>query len=341
MVPISQSTPKKAIRTVAVTGASGFVGRHIVRELLASRFEVRALVRSRDKAREVLGADLAHITTITGDVNDPAALKDLLQGADACIHLIGILREVRTDAANSQTFRKAHVLATQSIVNACEAAGVQRYIHMSALGVQDDGISDYQRSKWEAERTVMDSSLDWTIFRPGLIHGAGSEFMEMAIGWTSGLEQPWIFIPYFTRGDEDKTTPLGGARQIDPVVAPVFVEDVAKAFVLALTNDKATQEIYNLAGSETLSWPAMLTKIRDEGPGGNPSLRPFGIPAQVAAIQAKAAKFVGLGKFLPFDEGMALMGGQDSVADTTKVREQLGLSTRGFSETFAKYAGSL
>lgn len=336
-----QSSTTSPIRTVAVTGATGFVGRNIVRRLLAAGFEVRALVRSREKAREALGGDLARITTITGDILEPGRADELVLGCDACIHLIGIIRERRSDPSRSATFQKSHVASTKAVIAACEAAGVKRYVHMSALGVGDQPVCDYQRTKWEAERLIHDSTLDWTIFRPGLIHGVGSEFIELAIGWTSGLEQPWILLPYFTRGVEDKTTPFGGTKWVDPIVAPIFVEDVAAAFVTALANPATTHEIYNLVGSETVSWPELLTIIRDQGPGGNPTLKPFGIPGQIAAWQAKAAALVGLGRFLPFDEGMALMGAQDSVSEREKVRDHLGLSPRGFRATFATYAQSL
>ncbi|MFN9972401.1 MAG: SDR family NAD(P)-dependent oxidoreductase, partial [Phycisphaerae bacterium] len=121
------------IKTVAVTGATGFVGRAIVAELLAQGYHVRALVRSRVKAREVLprpAPNSATLTLVEGDIHDDRSPAELVAGAEACIHLIGIIREER----GGVTFHRMHVASTRLITEACKAAGVNRYLQMSALG---------------------------------------------------------------------------------------------------------------------------------------------------------------------------------------------------------------
>lgn len=328
-----------AIRTVAVTGATGFVGREIVRQLVQGGYSVRALARDRKKAGQVLprSAGSATVTVIQGDVHDGQSPAQLLEGADACIHLIGILREER----GGITFHRMHVAATRIVVEACQAAGIKRYLHMSALGVREDGFCEYQSTKWEAEQTVRRSGLDWTIFRPGLIHGLKADFMKTATQWVKGEIQPWIFLPYFTRGVEDTSVPLGGITRVIPVVQPVAVEDVAKAYVTALATPQAVGETYNLVGSEKISWPELLNEIRDHVHGANDHLNPFGVPSEAAAIQASVAQAVGLGSLLPFDRGMALMGGQDGISETRKVKTHLGLEARPFRSSFRAYAGSL
>lgn len=322
-----------AIRNVAVTGASGFVGRHIVKELLARGYGVRALVRERAKARQALPASA---TLVFGDVNDPASMDDLARGADAMIHLVGIIRE----APGGQTFRKMHVDATRSALRACASAGITRYVHMSAIGVSDLAKAEYQKTKFEAEKLVRDSDLDWTIFRPSLIHGPGSEFLDMIEDLGSGHVAPWLFIPYFTRSVEDKRVPLGSENAVDPITQPVWVEDVAKAFATALDRAESIGEIYNLSGSETLAMPALIEKIK-RGTHGSPHLHPFGIPAKAAVVAATVASKVGLGRMLPFDAGMAIMASQDTTAEHEKLRRHLGLATRGFTETFSTYASTL
>lgn len=323
-------------KVVTVTGASGFVGRHVVRELLARGFSVRALVRDRAKAAQTLPARKqgTPIEIVVGDVLEPRDARAACAGADACIHLVGILREHPRDGV---TFQRAHVDATRTILAACRDAGIGRYLHMSALGVCDDGVCAYQRTKWAAEQLVRDSGLDWTIFRPGLIHGEGSQFIDVAQGLVSGHEMPWFFIPYFTRGVADPSVPLGGDTVIDPLVAPVLVDDVARAFVAALNNERAIGEVYNLAGPETMSWPDMLRFIRDTLPGGNHRLEPFGVPSKLAACKFKVLSLVGLGDLLPFDDGMALMGGMDSTATTDKAREHLGLTFSPFQASVREY----
>jgi len=333
-----QAVPAGSV--VAVTGASGFVGRHVVMELLERGFKVRALVRSREDARAALRSAPGSLTLVQGDVLEDRAVDDLLTGGGApvaaCIHLVGIIRE-----AHGQTFRRAHVEATRSVIEGCRRAQVDRYLHMSALGVSHEGATAYHRTKWEAEILVRASGLEWTIFRPGLILGPGSKFLEMAKGWVSGETPPYFFIPYFTRAVPDTRVPLGPMNREEPRIQPVYVGDVAKAFVGALDRAATVGEIYNLAGPEVMSWPALLTKLRDHLPGGTDTLHPFGVPSKHAATLARAAKFIGLGELLPFDEGMALMGGLDSTAELSKVRAHLGLSLRAVDETLPAYAASV
>lgn len=319
--------------TVAVAGASGFVGRHMVAALLQAGYSVRALVRDLAHARDVLPKE--GVTLVVGDALDPGKAAELVNGCTACINLVGILRENA-----SATFRRAHVEVTRALVGACEDKGVHRYLQMSALGVSELGRAEYQTTKFEAERLVRGSTLEWTIFRPSLIHGPESEFLDMVAGFASGLEPPYVFLPYFRRWKTDKRIPMGGEEQIDPVVEPVHVDDVAKAFVSSITNAKAVGEIYNLVGPERLPWPRVLEVIRDYA-GGNPGLKPWGVPAPLAAALATAADAVGMGRFLPFDRGMVIMASEDSVSETEKARKHLGMEFRPFTASFAEYAETL
>ncbi len=325
-----------SIKTVAVTGAAGFVGRQVVTHLLSRGYHVRALVRDRNSARDKLPSGDPRVTIVAGDAADSAVAGELLQGAQACIHLIGIIRET----AGSK-FVKAHVRTTEALVAAARNAGCNRFLQMSALGVGHDGNTEYRRTKWDAEQIVRKSGLDWTIFRPSMIHGAGGEFIQTAVGWATGKTQPWFFLPFFTRREEHPTCPGGTAPEIEPVIAPVAVEDVAAAFVSAMTRRETVGEIYNLVGSETLSWPQMLLTIRDGVPGAKKNMVAWGIPGDLAALQAKGAKAIGLGWALPFDEGMAKMGMEDATASMEKARTDLGLEFRPFTESFGTYAASL
>lgn len=327
-------TPHKGPQKVAVTGASGFVGRHVVRALLDAGHSVRALSRDRSKARSVFSkAPADRLTIVAGDAADGRALSELVSGADAMIHLVGIIRE----APNKQTFQRVHVETTRAVLTACDEAKVTRYLHMSALGVKSDGVSEYQRTKWEAERLVRSTNLEWTIFRPSMIHGPGGEFTQMAAGWARG-DLPGNIMPYFTRWQTDKSVPLGPSVELAPIVAPVSVEDVARAFTTALVTEQTIGEIYNLSGSERLSWPEMLTFIRDSIHGARENAAPWGMPGWLAATGAWMAKEVGLGSLLPFDVGMAKMGAQDSVSELAKLKHHMNLAPAGFRETFAGYA---
>jgi NADH dehydrogenase len=322
---------------VAVAGATGFVGSHIVKALLASGAKVRALVRDPAKARQQLPTIAGDkLVLIPGTLDEPTALANLCAGAHSVVNAVGIIREVGT-----QTFERIHVKGTQNLVTAASAAKVQHFVQISALGVRPDGIAEYQRSKWEGEQIVRRSGMAWTILRPSMIHGVGSEAIDTFLDLMSGETPPYLFIPYFQRWDLDDSLPLGPAHAIDPVIQPVHVEDVALAVVASLSREDAKGEIYNLVGSEVLAWPDMLRFIRDNAPGASENLHPFGIPAPIAAGLAFAAKFIRAGQALPYDFGMAMMGSEDSVGEIRKVRHDLGVMPRGFKDSFRVYAPQL
>jgi NADH dehydrogenase len=276
---------------------------------------------------------------VTGDVGNAGVLDALVNGCDAAINLIGIIREVRggdTDA--SQTFERMHVGATRDLVDACLRMGVRRYLHMSALSVGPEGRSGYQKTKWAAEQIVRHSDVDWTIFRPGLIHGPDGEFMQMMAELASGEAPPFLFIPYFARMRVDHRVPMGAMTFEPASVQPVAVEDVAYAFAQALETPSAVGEIYNLVGSEALNWQELNEFIRDTIPGTKKELGVWYIPGDHAAVIANIADKIGLGKLLPFDEGQALMATADTTADATKARLDLGLQPRPFRSTVRGYA---
>jgi NADH dehydrogenase len=325
-------------KTVALTGATGFVGRYVARELLSRGYAVRALVRSREKARQVLsGTQL-----VTGDIADQGKADELLDGCAACINLLGIIRETRGDhGERPQTFQRIHVDATRLLVAKCQEKKIPRFLQMSAINVTDAGSTEYQRTKFEAEMVVRLSDLAWTIFRPSMIHGPEGEFVQMVKGWATGHAAPFVFIPYFTRGVEDKRVPLGPVHDIDPKVAPIYVGDVAHAFVSAIDNPRTHGEVYNLVGTETLSWPAMLSYMRDHIHGAHEGHPVFGIPSHVAANAAKAATRLGMGGLLPFDEGMARMGAMDATASLTKFREHFQTDPAPFRASFKNYAAQV
>jgi NADH dehydrogenase len=326
---------------VAVAGATGFVGRSVVAELLSRGFTARALARDARKAARVLAGDDARLEIVEGDVLEDGVAAGLVRtregrAVDACVNLIGIIRE----APGGQTFQRMHVGATRTLVEACVGAGVARFVQMSALGVSEQGATRYQQTKAEAERIVRGAmrpdgtGMAWTIIRPSLIHGPDGEFMQMAASWARGRKLPLVAMPYFVR-----SAPGGGFESA--VVSPVYVGDVARVFGDVLENEEAVGEVYNLAGPERVTYPELLAWVRDHVPNGKQGMRIVGIPGKFAAMKAKAAARIGLRDALPFDDGMALMAIEDSTAEMHKAEEQLGVRLVPFRETMAQYARSM
>jgi uncharacterized protein YbjT (DUF2867 family) len=232
---------------ILVTGGTGFVGSEIVRQLVEAGHRVRVLSRHPEKAREL--QNLEGVEIVAGDALEPTSLSEAMRGVTAVIHLIGILFETDT-----LTYEQAHRETTQNVLKAASAAGVRRFLQMSALGVRADAGSRYHRTKWEAEELVRQSGLDWTILRPSLIYGPGDKSLNAIATW---LTWPRDFInffgfPYF--GD-------GSAK-----IQPVPVAEVAQAFVRALSNSAAVGKTYDVCGPVPVEWRELLLRVaRREG----------------------------------------------------------------------------
>lgn len=219
---------------VFLTGGTGFVGNEVLRQLVAVGHTVQALVREGSEAKlaTTKGVEIHH-----GDVTDAVSLVGALEGCDAVIHLVGIIREF---PGRGITFKKMHVEATRNILEAAQEQGVQRYLHMSSNGTAEHSSTGYHRTKWQAEELVRASSLDWTIFRPSLIFGPGSEFVNMLVGLIRRIP----------------VVPVLGDGQYR--MQPVSLEQVATSFVSALQIDGTIGATYHLGGGISYSYDEIL-----------------------------------------------------------------------------------
>lgn len=211
------------ITTICVIGGSGFVGRHLCQQLAAQGYRVRVPTRDRERAKALIL--LPTVDVEVADVHDPAALAALVQGSDAVINLVGVLH----DARGKRGFAAAHVELARKVAAACRVSNVRRLLQMSALGAATDAPSAYLRSKGEAERIVRESGLDFTIFRPSVIFGRDDSFLNMFACLTRALPVIALASP--------------NAR-----FQPVYVEDVATAFVRALADVATFGQCYELCG---------------------------------------------------------------------------------------------
>lgn len=321
-------------RAIAVTGATGFVGRYVVRELLSRGHRVKALVRDRAKAESVLPSG---VEMVVGDVFSGSSVRSLMDGCWGVVNTIGIRREVPPDV----TFARLHVDAMRILMRAASDAGARRWVQVSAIGARPNAPTAYWRTKYEGERLLRASGLEWTILRPSMIHGPDGEFMQMVKGWALGRSAPHFFIPYFTRVEFTPGFPPKPPKFVSARVAPVAVEDVAKAAGESFERETAIGEVYALAGPEEMDWPTMLGHVRDALPLANPKMRIIGLPGVMGLAAAMKAKIFGLSNALPFGPDEPRMAMEDSTASTAKVSSHLGLIPRPFFETVSGYAGRI
>jgi uncharacterized protein YbjT (DUF2867 family) len=222
---------------VFVTGGTGFVGREVVRRLLAAGHQPVCLVRPGSEGKLPKGAGLS---IRPGDVTDPASLDGALQGCQAVIHLVGIIGEF---PERGVTFDRLHRQATANLVAAAEAQQVARFVHMSSNGVGENASTGYYRSKWQAEEILRESSLSWTIFRPSVIFGAEDDFCNRM----AELIRLLPVVPV-----------IGNGRYR---IAPVAVEDVAAGFVAALRLPASAGRIYPVCGQDCYTFDELLDQI--------------------------------------------------------------------------------
>jgi len=223
---------------IFITGATGFVGKHLVLELLKRKHHVVALVRQPNHLRIRLpkSIDTSQLTGIGGDVTDPDSIDlDAIKACDAAIHLIGIIRQFPSQGI---TFDKLHTDATKNVLWACREAGIKRFIHMSALGANKSSSACYHRTKAEAEEAVQQSDLDWTIMRPSMIFGKDGEFYRMVRRMIKVGIVPLI---------GDGSTPM----------APITISTACEAFSRTLEKPESVGQIYEFGG-EVVTYRKMV-----------------------------------------------------------------------------------
>ncbi len=278
---------------VLVTGASGFIGARVVERLEAD------------------GHDIVRFSRRTGgDVTDTAALDDAAQGAEAIVYLVAIL-----DGSPEQ-FEAVNAQGPSNAVAAAKAAGVRRFVHMSALGVNEEHapLTGYWGSKWKGVQAVTSSDLDWTVFEPSFVFArGGGAFAE------------------FERLVRMPVTPVIGDGRYRH--QPVWVGDVASAFSRALERPETIGKRYELGGPQAFAFDDLLDEIaRNTGRRPHPKVH---LPAGLMRAQARI-----LLRHLPPplrvtpDQITMLLAGTE--CDIGPMRGELGIDPTSMAEAYTR-----
>lgn len=215
-------------KLVTVFGGSGFVGRHVVRALAKRGYRVRAAVRRPDLATylQPMGA-VGQIQAIQANLRYDWSVERAVEGADAVVNLVGILYE-----SGRQSFDLLQAEGPRLIAEAAKKAGLDRIVHVSAIGADPDSPAEYGRSKAEGEAGVLETLPHSTILRPSIIFGPEDDFFNQF----AGMAQTAPALP-LVGGGETK-------------FQPVFVGDVAEAVALAVDGETKPGTTYELGGPE-------------------------------------------------------------------------------------------
>lgn len=249
---------------ILLIGGSGFIGQKIASGLSALGHSVLLPTRKAAYAKELWV--LPKLQVIEANIHDPAVLADMCQRlgpGGVVINLVGILHD-KTGSPYGPGFLKNHVELTKKIIAAMGAANLKRYIHMSALGASSSGSSMYQRSKGDAENLVKASDLDWTIFRPSVVFGENDKFINLF----ASLQK---FAPVL---------PLGGAAV---KFQPVYVSDVAQAFVKSISMSETIGRVFDLAGPRVYT---LAELVNFAGMVGGRKSMVIPLPKPLAYLQA-------------------------------------------------------
>jgi uncharacterized protein YbjT (DUF2867 family) len=285
---------------VFLTGGTGFVGRHVLQQLLSEGHTVCALVRDPARTTQL---PRENVNYVRGDIVSGEGLDNGSNGCEAVIHLVGIIVE-----KGKNTFDAVHHLGTRNVVDAAKKNGVRRFLHMSALGVRADGLARYQTSKWQGEEEVRSSGIHYCILRPSLIFGPGDGFVTQMI---ETMRKAPLFRP----------VPGDGKA----LYRPVFIGDVSACFVRALTSNAATGRTIELGGAQELSLNQVLDEVARCAAVPKPAVH---IPLPLMYMMAAIAERILPNPPVTLDQLRMLREG--STCDISEMRSILGLEPRGF-----------
>jgi NADH dehydrogenase len=315
-------------RPVAVTGAGGFVGRHLLPRLREGGYAVRGVVRTARDADLIRGAGYE---AVVADVRDPEALIGAFAGARAAVHLVAILRERR-----GQTFAAVNQDGAAQAAAAARAAGVDRFVHVSALGA-GPAASRYLRSKWAGEEAVRAAGVPWVVFRPSIFiasgGGAAAQFADVV------RFGPWYPL-VLTVGGRGLFRALAAVTPVVPVLGsgayrsmPVALDDVLPAVVAAVGRADLTGRIFEVGGPQVLTYDEiMATTARALG------LRRWRVHLPPAATRAVVRAFAVLpDPPITDDEAQALF--EENLCDNTVVLQTFGLRLRPFETAMREALG--
>jgi NADH dehydrogenase len=281
---------------VLVTGGTGFVGPAVVRALLAAGQEVRVLEREPGRAA---AAGLTGVEAVTGDMTEADSLRRAVEGVEAVVHLVAII------AGKPEEFERVMEQGTRDLVDAAKEAGVRRFVLMSALGVTEEtkDLVPYYRAKWELERIVQASGLEYVIFRPSFVFGPGGAALQQ-------FRKIAKLAP---------VTPIVGPGT--QRLQPIWIEDVGAYFAAGVARPEAANRTFEIGGPDVVTWNEFWDRLKRALGIRRPSIHlPFGL------MRVQAVVLERLPRPPVTRDQLKMLAAGDSVVTTDYAVETFGLT---------------
>lgn len=300
------------IDDILVLGGTGFVGRSVCEKLVERSggaggsivVPTRHIAHARDLQM------LPTLQPVQADVHDDAQLAQLVAGRDAVINLVAVLQ------GDERRFRHVHVDLPSRLARACQAAGVKRLVHVSALGVGANAPSHYLRSKAAGEAALAAAGLELTVLRPSVIFGAHDKLLNMF----AALQGLAPFVP------------LAGA---DSRYQPVWVDDVAAAIVRCLDDPATIGKTYECTGPDVYT---LRELVQAAGRWAGHERPVFGLPGGLAQLQARVMEMLP-GEPLMSRDNLASMRVPNIATGTLPGLDALGIRATALSAIAPMYLG--
>jgi len=246
---------------ILVTGATGYVGQHLLARLVAHGDIVRPLVRDEAAADRLRGAG---VEPVIGDVTDPASLRGRFDDVDTVIHLVAIIVE-----KGKATFEDINAQGARNVVAEAKKAGVKRFLHIGANGARDDPAYPYLQSKWRGEQAVIGSGIPYAVLNPSLIFGSGDVFFSTL----ASLVRLNPIVPVVGSGKSK--------------FQPIWVEDVCTCLLTCLDDETYLNKTYDIGGPEQLTYDEMIAIIMRVLGKRRPTIHvPIALMKPAAAVMA-------------------------------------------------------
>src|SRR6266487_4842368 len=225
---------------ILITGATGYIGRHLVSRLVAQGELPRCLVRNINRAASILAVD--NVEFVLGDTISSATLDTAVQGVDTIVHAAFIRGDLKQSAGNN--YEETNVQGTANLIKAAKKAGVKRIIEISGLGTKPDKPGSYMQGRYLSEKMLKESGLDWTLIQPSVLFGKNAPFVK-------GLADLIRTAP---------VVPLIGGGKI--MFQPIWVEDVVTIIVKVLEDPEHTlKRTYTIGGPAYYSFTQIINVL--------------------------------------------------------------------------------